>query len=130
MLFRSSKVILEPQKIKSVTVSIVSPSVCYEVMYTLQSDGQIKSMYCLSSHKVNFEDLLTWQLSSVPDSITDCHAVHYVCMTYFMMAFVSLDLLRPFCSPRNPSLLWFVIYGCYYVELCSLCTHFVESFSS
>ena len=27
-----SAVILEPKKIKSVTVSIVSPSVCYEVM--------------------------------------------------------------------------------------------------
>ena len=27
-----SAVILEPQKIKSVTVSIVSPSICYEVM--------------------------------------------------------------------------------------------------
>ena len=49
-----SEVILEPPKIKSVTVSIVSPSVCYEVMYALQSDGQIKSIYCLSSHKVNF----------------------------------------------------------------------------
>jgi len=28
----SSAVILEPQKIKSVTVSIVSPSICYDVM--------------------------------------------------------------------------------------------------
>ena len=28
----SSAVILEPKKIKSVTVSIVSPSICYEVM--------------------------------------------------------------------------------------------------
>ena len=28
----SSSVILEPQKIKSVTVSIVSPSICHEVM--------------------------------------------------------------------------------------------------
>ena len=27
-----SEVILEPKKIKSVTVSIVSPSICYEVM--------------------------------------------------------------------------------------------------
>ena len=27
-----SAVILEPQKIKSLTVSIVSPSICYEVM--------------------------------------------------------------------------------------------------
>ena len=27
-----SAVILEPKKIKSVTVSIVSPSICYEVM--------------------------------------------------------------------------------------------------
>ena len=27
-----SEVILEPQKIKSVTVSIVSPSICHEVM--------------------------------------------------------------------------------------------------
>ena len=28
----SSAVILEPKKIKSLTVSIVSPSICYEVM--------------------------------------------------------------------------------------------------
>ena len=28
----SSEVILEPKKIKSLTVSIVSPSICYEVM--------------------------------------------------------------------------------------------------
>ena len=28
----SSAVILEPKKIKSVTVSLVSPSICYEVM--------------------------------------------------------------------------------------------------
>ena len=27
-----SSVILEPKKIKSITVSIVSPSICYEVM--------------------------------------------------------------------------------------------------
>ena len=30
-----SAVILEPQKIKSVTVSIVSPSICHEVMGTM-----------------------------------------------------------------------------------------------
>ena len=31
-LHSSSTVILEPKKIKSVTVSIVSPSICHEVM--------------------------------------------------------------------------------------------------
>ena len=31
-LYSPSAVILEPEKIKSVTVSIVSPSVCHEVM--------------------------------------------------------------------------------------------------
>ena len=31
-LLSPSEVILEPKKIKSVTVSIVSPSICYEVM--------------------------------------------------------------------------------------------------
>ena len=32
-----SKVILEPKKIKSLTVSIVSPSICHEVMEAAQS---------------------------------------------------------------------------------------------
>ena len=32
MLQSSSAMILEPKKIKSVTVSIVSPSICYDVM--------------------------------------------------------------------------------------------------
>ena len=31
-LYSPSAVILEPEKIKSVTVSIVSPSICHEVM--------------------------------------------------------------------------------------------------
>ena len=35
-----SAVILEPEKIKSVTVSIVSPSICHEVM---GSDAMIRS---------------------------------------------------------------------------------------
>ena len=34
----TSAVILEPKKIKSVTVSIVSPSICHEVM---ESDAMI-----------------------------------------------------------------------------------------
>ena len=50
-----SAVILEPEKIKSVTVSIVSPCICHEVM---GPDGMIlayrmlsfKSAFSLSSH--------------------------------------------------------------------------------
>ena len=39
----SSAVILEPKKIKSVTVSIVSPSICFEVMWL---DGMILVVGC------------------------------------------------------------------------------------
>ena len=35
-----SAVILEPKKIKSVTVSIVSPSICHEVMGSVNRFGQ------------------------------------------------------------------------------------------
>ena len=38
-----SSVILEPKKIKSVTVSIISPSICYEVM---EPDAMIFSFEC------------------------------------------------------------------------------------
>ena len=34
-LLSPSAVILEPKKIKSLTVSIVSPSICHEVMYQM-----------------------------------------------------------------------------------------------
>ena len=98
-----SAVILQPKKIQSVTISIVSPSVCHEVMYTLQSDGQIASIYYLSSHKANFQYLLTSQLSSMPYSITDYYVVHYVFMTYFMMA--SLYLLTSFTHFVHPTIL-------------------------
>ena len=45
-----SAVILEPQKIKSVTVSIVSPSICHEVMGL---DAMI-SVFCMLSFKQSF----------------------------------------------------------------------------
>ena len=42
-----SAVILEPQKIKSVTVSIVSPSICLEVM-------GLDAMILIGCHDLNF----------------------------------------------------------------------------
>ena len=44
-----SAVILEPQKIKSLTVSIVSPSICYEVMGL---DAMILVLWMLSFKQV------------------------------------------------------------------------------
>ena len=45
-----SEVILEPKKIKSVTVSIVSPSICHEVM---GPDAMIL-FFCMLSFKLAF----------------------------------------------------------------------------
>ena len=39
-----STVILEPKKIKSVTVSIVSPSICHEVTLMAESEEELKSL--------------------------------------------------------------------------------------
>ena len=43
-LLISSAVILEPKKVKSVTVSIVSPSICHEVMGLGDENKQNKSL--------------------------------------------------------------------------------------
>ena len=62
-----SAVILEPQKIKSVTVSIVSPSICHEVMGPV---AMILVFSMLSFKPVFFHSLLS--LSSTGSLVSLC----------------------------------------------------------
>ena len=94
-----SAVILEPKKIKSVTVSIVSPSICYEVMVpdaviSVFSMLSFKPTYSLSSSTF-IKRLFSSSLLS---------AIMVVSSAYLRLLKFLLAILIPACASSSPAI--------------------------
>ena len=101
-----SAVILEPKKIKSVTVSIVSPSICYEVMVpdaviSVFSMLSFKPTYSLSSSTF-IKRLFSSSLLS---------AIMVVSSAYLRLLKFLLAILIPACD--SSSLAFHMMYSAY-----------------
>ena len=72
-----SEVILEPKKIKFVTVSIVSPSICHEVM---RPDAMILVLWMLS-FKQSFTLLFHFHQEALQFLFTFCHKGGVICIS-------------------------------------------------
>ena len=91
-----SAVILEPKKIKSVTVSIVSPSICYEVM--------VPDAVILVFSMLSFES--TYSLSSSTFikrlfSSSSLSAIRVVSSAYLRLLIFLLAILIPACASSS-----------------------------
>ena len=92
-----SAVILEPNKIKSVTVSVASPSICYEVM---GPDAMISVFWMLSFKP-------TWSLSSFTFikrlfSSSSLSALRVVSSAYLRLLIFLPPILIPACASYSP----------------------------
>ena len=99
-----SAVILEPQKIKSVTVSTVSPSICYEVM---GPDAMILVFWMLSFKP-------TFTLSSFIKrlfSSSSLSAISVVSSAYLRLLIFLPAILNPACVSSSPVFL--MMYSAY-----------------
>ena len=91
-----SRVILEPPEIKSVTVSIVSPSICYEVM---GPDAMIL-VFCMLSFKPTFS-LSSFTFIKRLFSSFLLSAIRVVSSAYLRLLIFLLAILNPACeSPQ------------------------------
>ena len=95
-----SAVILEPQKIKFLTVSIVSPSICYEVM---GPDAMIL-VFGMLNFKPAFYSLFLFNSSSL--SATSVVSSAYLRLLIFLLA-----ILIPACVSSSPAFL--IMYSAY-----------------
>ena len=101
-----SAVILEPKRIKSVTVSTVSPSICHEVM---GPDAMILVFWMLSFKP-------TFSLSSFTSikrlfSSSSLSAIRVVSSAYLRLLIFLLAILIPACASSSPAFL--MIYSAY-----------------
>ena len=104
-----SAVILEPKKIKSVTLSIVSPSICPEVM---GPDALIlvfwmlsfKQAFSLSSFTF-IKRLFSSSLSAIR-VVSSAYLRSYKMILFLMLWFIAHLILRIFLSVRAIWLLW------------------------
>ena len=99
-----SAVILEPRKIKSVTVSIVSPSICHEVM--------VPDPVILVFSMLSFKP--TYSLSSSTFikrlfSSSSFSAIRVVSSAYLRLLIFLLAILIPACA--SPSLAFHMMYS-------------------
>ena len=102
-----SAVILEPKKIKSVTVSIVSPSICHEVM---GPDAMILAFSVLSTESVFHSPLSPSSRGSlVPLCLLPLDRV--VSPAYLRLFIFLLVILIPTCD--SSSLVFHMIYSAY-----------------
>ena len=93
-----STVILEPKKIKSVTVSIVSPLICHEVMGL---DAMILVFWTLS-FKASFL-LYSFTFSKKLFSSSSFSAIRVVSAAYLMLLIFLLAVLIPACASSSPA---------------------------
>ena len=96
-----SAAILEPKKIKSVTVCIVSPSICHEVM---ELDAMILVFWMLS-FKANFFTLL---FHFHQEALS---AIRVVSSAYLRLLIFLLSILIPACASSSPAFL--MMYSAY-----------------
>ena len=99
-----SAVILEPEKMKSVTVSIVSPSICYEVMGTdvlvfwILSFKPTFSLFCFTFIKRLFSSSLL-------------SAIRVVSSAYLWLLIFLLAILIPACASSSST--FHMMYSAY-----------------
>ena len=101
-----SAVILEPKKIKSVTVSIVSPSICREVM---GPDAMVLVFWMLSFKPVFSLSSFTFtkRLFSSPS----LSAISMVSSAYLRLLIFLLAILIPACASSSPA--FHMMYSAY-----------------
>ena len=95
-----SAVILEPRKIKSVIVSIVSPSICYEVMGL---DAMIFVFWMLSFKPTFSHSSFTFIKSFFSSS--SLSAIRVVSSAYLRLLIFLLAILTPTCASSSPAFL-------------------------
>ena len=95
----SSAVIWEPPKIKSVTVSIVSPCICHEVM---GPDAMILVFWMLRSKPTFSLSLFTFIKMLFSSSLS---AVRVVSSAYLRLLIFLLAILIPACASSSPAFL-------------------------
>ena len=101
-----SSVILEPRKIKSVTVSTVSPSICREVM---GPDAMIL-VFWLLSFKPTFP-LFSFTFIKRLFSFSSLSAIRVVSSAYLWLLIFLLAILIPACA--SSSLAFLMMYSAY-----------------
>ena len=99
----SSEVILEPKKIKSVTVSLVSPSICHEVMGV---DAMIFAFWMLS-----FKPAFSLLSLSSRGSLVFLSAIRVVSSTYLRLLIFFPAILIPACASSR--LAFCLMYSAY-----------------
>ena len=92
----TSAVILEPQKIKSDTVSIVFPSICHEVM----RPDAIIFIFWMLSFKSAFS-LSSFTFIKRLFSSSSCYAISVVSSAYLRLLIFLLAILIPVCSSSS-----------------------------
>jgi len=95
-----SAVILEPPKIKSVTVSIVSPSICHEVM----GPDAIILVFWMLSFKPTFS-LSSFTFIKRLFSSSSLSAIRVVSSAYLRLLIFLLAVFIPVCALSNPGFL-------------------------
>ena len=93
-------VILEPRKIKSATVSTVSPSICHEVMGL---DAMIL-VFWMFSFKPTFS-LSSYTFIKRLFSSSSLSAINVVSFAYLRLLIFLLAILIPACASSNPMFL-------------------------
>ena len=101
-----SAVILEPKKINSVTVSIVSPSICHELM---GPDGMIFIFWMLS-FKPTFS-LSCFTFIKRPFSSSLLSAIRMMSSVYLRLLIFLLAILITACASSSPA--FHVMYSAY-----------------
>ena len=104
-----STVILEPKKIKSVTVSIVSPSICHEVM---GPDSMILVFWMLS-FKPAFS-LSSFTFIKRLFSSSSLSAIRMVSFTHLWLLILLPAILIPVCASPSPT--FHMMYSAYKLD--------------
>ena len=104
-------VILEPPKIKSDTVSTVSPSISHEVM----GPETMILVFWMLSFKPNFS-LSSFTFIKRLFSSSSLSAIRVVSYAYLRLLIFLLAILIPACASRSPAFL--MMYSAYKLNIC------------
>ena len=115
-----SRVILEPPKIKSVTVFTVSPSICHEVM---RPDAMVL-VFLILSFKLTFA-LSSFTLIKRLFSSSLLSAIRVVSFAYQRLLTFLLEILIPACASSSPAFL--MMYSAYKLNKLLSCSVMSDS---